>query len=406
MKAFSKNLLFAATLAAILVSLAAWLNQWERGIDFSEFYAAAKMVSEGHGAEIYSAELQREYQARFFGRTGTYFNHPPFEALFFLPVSAATPTRAFYWWGAANVFLLGWVMRILQRTLFPHADWRILLLAALSFPPILLNFLQGQDAVLLLACTVLAFAAWKEDQPALCGIWLGCGLFKFHLTLPLAAVIFFGVARRCRFLYSLLSVALMEAIASSLISGWKWPLHYFDFLRVLPSLPLAGIHPEAMANLRALTTLAFPAEGLRQTAVLAILSAALLLLTIRSWKWAKDVPSFRRDLVFAQGVVVSLLVGYHLSPHDVSLLLLPLIIAVHQMREDPEKRKWIRYIWWLTLTILFLPPFHLLLIKEGSYYFLSLPLFLFLFALHARVEDWWSHGDRLQEGLSVRHPKA
>ena len=58
-----------------------------RGSDFPDFYAAARMVAEGHGHELYDAEAQRQYQARDTGIVGTLYIHPPFEIVLYLTVA-------------------------------------------------------------------------------------------------------------------------------------------------------------------------------------------------------------------------------------------------------------------------------------------------------------------------------
>ena len=68
---------FVCALAAFAMTRSAASLQ---GTDFPDFYCAARMLAAGHGPQLYDADLQRQYQARYAGRVGTLYIHPPFEA--------------------------------------------------------------------------------------------------------------------------------------------------------------------------------------------------------------------------------------------------------------------------------------------------------------------------------------
>ena len=86
-----------------------------------------------------------------------------------------------------------------------------------------------------------------------------------------------------------------------------------------------------------------------------------------------------------------MLVSYHLNPHDLSLLLLPIPLLLHHtfMRTPGSSRAQK----WLTaglLGILFLPPLHLWALQASVYALVSVPLLaLFLasafLARHSRA---------------------
>ena len=49
----------------------------QKGVDFADFYAAARIVRDGRGRELYDPAVQNQYLIRYSGRVGTYFVHPP-----------------------------------------------------------------------------------------------------------------------------------------------------------------------------------------------------------------------------------------------------------------------------------------------------------------------------------------
>jgi hypothetical protein len=83
----AENVLLLLTLAGIVYHFVRGFEGREKGTDFPDFYAAARMVREGYGHQLYDVLAQDQFQIRYAGRTGTYYIHPPFETLLFLPIS-------------------------------------------------------------------------------------------------------------------------------------------------------------------------------------------------------------------------------------------------------------------------------------------------------------------------------
>ena len=119
------------------------------------------MLAAGHGHQLYDADLQRQYQARYAERVGTLYIHPPFEAVAYLAVAWLPLRCAYLLWSLLNLTFLAVGVRLLKKEILPW-DWRLLLVASLTFVPTLLCFLQGQDSLLLLLLVVLAFVALRE----------------------------------------------------------------------------------------------------------------------------------------------------------------------------------------------------------------------------------------------------
>src|ERR1700690_2357329 len=90
----AKNLLLLLALLVLPIYIARPSLELQKGTDFPEFYAAAKIVSAGRGHELYLNRTQDEFQVRYFGGVGTYFNHPPFEILLYLPFAFLPPQYA------------------------------------------------------------------------------------------------------------------------------------------------------------------------------------------------------------------------------------------------------------------------------------------------------------------------
>jgi hypothetical protein len=355
-----------------------------QGTDFPDFYCAARMLAEGHGHQLYDADVQRQYQARYSGRVGTLYIHPPFEAVLYLAVAWLPLRYAYALWSLLSLAFLAVGTRRLAKELLLPWGWVVWSAASLTFVPVLLCVLQGQDSLLLLLLVILAYTALRRGRAFAAGCWLGLGLFKFPLVLPLVLVLILTQNRNARGAlargFSL--VALSLAGLSAAISGWEIFIVYPKFLMNLQAQSFAGIVPQAMANLRGLTYLFFPHDQFpRAIIAVSILSAVALIATLRVWKNAQrassldasDQTQHEFDLAFANTVVFALLVSYHLNPHDLSLLLLPVALLLHR-GSVPHASGPADWITIGLLGILFLPPLHLWALKTGVYALIGLPL--------------------------------
>ena len=364
------------------------------GTDFPDFYCAARMLAEGHGHQLYDAQVQRQYQARYSGRVGTLYIHPPFEAVLYRAVAWLPLRRAYLLWSLLSLAFLGASVRRLANSELLPWDWRLALAASLTFVPLLLCLVQGQDSLVLLLLVVLAFTGLRRGRAFAAGCWLGLGLFKFQIVLPLVLVLVLTQGRTVRpgLAKGFGLVALALAGLSAAICGWSVFTVYPDFLAHLQAQPFAGISPQAMANFRGLAYLFFRSgQSPWAVAAVSILSAAALIMTLLRWKYARlathqelasaTQPEF--DRAFASTVLFSLLVSYHLNPHDLSLLLLPMVLLLRETGETKHPLTNFPRSWIIALSaILFLPPLHLLTLQAHAYALVSIPLFA-LFAVGA-----------------------
>jgi hypothetical protein len=378
----AKNLLVFLLLAVVTGYLARRFEVLKKGTDFVHLYTAARMVREGAGHQLYDLPVQEQFQARYGGRIGTYFNHPPFETLLYLPFALLPLSRAYLLWSALNLILLTLVARLMERYILQDWSWRFLLMSFLLFPPVLFSFLLGQDSILLLFFFACTFAALREEKDFTAGCFLACGLFKFQLAIPAALVLLSN--RGKRFLAGFMAVAVLLVGVSVAICGRSVLVLYPQMLMQLGRMPLAGIHPkEQMANLRGLAALLSlpPGIGLGLTIAASLLVLALALRdSHRNLEGAKTA-----DLIFAQAVVAACLLSYHLLPHDLSLLLLPMALTLRHLQATGAMLRSRHAPLMLTGIMMFFPPLHLFLLRRHSYAYLSVLVLLLFLATAAEL---------------------
>jgi hypothetical protein len=369
-----------------------------QGTDFPDFYCAARMLADGQGHQLYNADVQRQYQARYAGRVGTLYIHPPFEALLYLAVAWLPLPRAYLLWTLLNLAFLAIAACRLTNAALPW-NWPILVAASFTFVPLLLCCIQGQDSLLLLLLIVLAFTDLRRGRAFAAGCWLALGLFKFQLILPIVLVPTLTQSKPARnaLAKAFILVALALMALSAAICGWSIFTAYPKFLAHLPQQAFAGILPQAMANFRGLTYFFFRQNHSPwAVAALLMLSAAALIKTLTDWKRARLCPqtSSQRspeislgefDLAFSSTILFALLVSYHLNPHDLSLCLLPIALLLHHnLARRPALAAAAKWITLASLGILFLPPLHLWALRAGSYALVAFPL-LALFLIGVRT---------------------
>jgi len=387
-----RTLLLLAFVSGFAVLVGRQSSASLRGTDFPDFYCAARMLAAGHGHQLYDADLQRQYQARYAGRVGTLYIHPPFEAVLYLGVAWLPLRRAYLLWSLLNLVFLAAAVRRLASSTLPMWDWQILLVASLTFVPSLLCFLQGQDSLLLLMLVVLAFTAFRQGRGFGCGCWLGLGLFKFEIVLPIALVLALSQSRSITSAlargFSL--IALLLAGVSVAIAGWSVFIAYPKFLLHLQAQSFAGIVPQAMANFRGLAYFFFQRDGaFWPILVVTTCSVWALIKTLNDWKKAHRASQINHaessvdelDLAFGSTVLFAVLVSYHLNPHDLSLLLLPVFLFLHcSLVKGSRFSTGASRLAVGLIAIPFLPPLHLWALSAGSYALMGLPIIALLLA--------------------------
>lgn len=374
------------------------------GTDFPDFYCAARMLLDGHGSQLYDSAWQYRYQTQYAERIGTLYIHPPFEIVLYLTVAWLPLKYAYLLWTSLNLLFLAIASRALAQAAFPTWNWQMLPVLALTFVPLLLCLMQGQDSIVLVLIVVLAYVALRSERNFAAGCWLALGLFKFQLILPVILVLLFAMhGLRKRALASGFAIVTIALVGSSAaVSGLPVFRIYPEFLAHLPAQRFAGIIPPTMPNFRGLAYLLFhrdqsPAAG----AVVLVLSVIALIATWHVWKdahIASALPTPARDpfdLAFSATVLFSLSVSYHLNPHDVTLLLLPIALTLQDIfakKELPMNGQFLRATFnsrissWTTfvlLAILFLPPLHLLALRTHlfPYALIAIPVILLFTAI-------------------------
>ena len=359
--------------------------------DFSIFYTAGRIIRQGSADRLYDTDLQfqiqREFGSQVYIREGALpYNHPPFEALLFVPLARLSYPTAFIEWDLLNLAIRAALPFLLRPyvPLLQHHRTALWWLAMLAFFPVFTALLQGQDSIPLLLLFSLAYIAFRKNQEFAAGCWLGLGLFRFHLVLPLMLILL--LHRKRKALLGFLVVAIALGLLSIGVVGWNAAFHYPAYVwNIEKSTGAVSSLTRAMPNLRGLVRVFF-APTLCVTAGVSIVSALLLLAA--SLQWDDSAPDHRFDLSFSLITVATVLVSYHVLAHDLCLLLLPLLLVANDFYKSASPRGGNRIALVGPMIVLFLSPVQMLLwFQLGQFGLLAVVLLLWFYGISRELSD-------------------
>jgi hypothetical protein len=352
--------------------------------DFRGIYTAGYMVRAGDGARLYDPVAQARAEQAVFGRPGLMvIVHPPFEALFFAPLAALSYRTAYLLWGLINILLWMWLAR-LARAFAPRPQQTFqYLLLCFAFFPLWINLLQGQTTLILLLLYSFVYLNLERGRDFRAGVLLGLGLFRFQLVLPFALICL--VRRKWRMMTGFAAAALALVALSLVAVGPSGTISYVKLLLQVarePARPaFAAILPSHMPTVRGVLSAVTAGRADPKAIFAAALFISLLLILGAAEPWRgrgrlEGTPFL--NLSFASALAVTLLTAFHLLEHDLSLLLLPILLAIGSP-PWPYQSPW-RTLVIAAVAVLYLPPAYLLLRAWNSLYLLALPLFAFALA--------------------------
>jgi hypothetical protein len=267
-------ILYAVSLAALIATSKGALDYAGRplGTDFSNVYAAGKLVAEGAPGAALDPAIHLARQQEIFGAEVPLYgwHYPPFFLFVAAALSILPYTAAWIAWQAATFpAYLCTVSRIM-----PGRD---ALIAAAAFPAAYINVTHGQNGFLSAALFGGAMI-WLDRRPLVAGVLIGLLAYKPHFG-PLIPIVL-AVSGRWRVFASATLTIVALVIASSLAFGAEIWSAFIENARFTERAIIAGGGPgwakmqSLYAALRAVSveqTYAFAAQGALAVLVVAVL---------------------------------------------------------------------------------------------------------------------------------------
>lgn len=302
--------------------------------DFISFYTAGKIVATGNGSRLYDLTLQQHIQGAYSIRSdaGSFlpFVHLPLFAVGLAILAWFPYLTAYYIWWCFNQCLFWASILLLDRalggsTLRPER----LAFAAVLFLPVTLNLCQGQDSLLTLFSFTLTYFLLSRKRPLLAGAALGLITFKPQLALLMFVLLVLTWRNKRRFTAGCLLGGLGQILLPAILLGWRAVASYPRFVTQFA----AGVHKgrfdvNIMPNLRGILhfLLAGHMREFTVDGITAGLTALLLLSAIYVLR-SRNAQAQPEELRFAFVIATTSLAAYHGFLHDLTLLLLPLLIV-------------------------------------------------------------------------------
>ena len=342
--------------------------------DFTIYYTAGTIVRQGMGHQLYDDRVQFAVQKQFAPQVATRlgalpFNHPPFEALLYVPLTWLSYRAAYLLWTLANLGMLA-ALPILLRPYVPMmAAWSAPAWTGVSlvFFPIFFALLQGQDAILLMFLYGLTFVSLRKERLVVAGAWLACGLFKFHLVLPALVLLLIQQkalqpSKKILFGFTLVG-ALLGAVSIATVGMGQMIAYPRYVLGLEATMARGAIMPSDMPNLRG--ALYLLASNVRFFDVLVVALSAILFL-VAAWN-SRPRNGSAADLQFATAVFATVLVSYHALGYDLCVLVLPALLLAGELKDRQVHGTWTHSAIIVGLVILLFSPLQLVLLMRYNH---------------------------------------
>lgn len=332
--------------------------------DFTIFYAAGTTVLQGGGSGLYDSGLQSKIQ-RAVAPDAALHKGPlpylriPVEAVIFVPFAKLPYFRAYLLWDLLNLLALFIVLLTLRPHLsaFSGQPLALGIVLALAFFPVFAGLLQGQDILLLVSLLALTYRALRRDAGLLAGCWLGLGLFRFTLVLPLALIL--AWRRPWKLMAGFGVTGGLMGLLSIAVVGWKAALHYPSYAIRAERASMRQLTPWNMPNLRGLVSAVLrPVSSGKIVAEIAVLlTLALLWYCLRQWN--RNAAGDGLNLWFSLATVAAVLSSYHAYAYDLSVLLIPILLVANDCLARPTVTK--NWAMMAPIAVLFFTPLHVIL---------------------------------------------
>jgi hypothetical protein len=325
-----KHWLLLALLALILAGVFIFLLDYavgnpKRTPDFVILYTAGTILRQQPANDLYDITLQRKIQ-RQLNPHGQFlpFDHAPFEALFFEPLSYLSLTPAFMVWSVLNLALLGGVFCLLPYTGYRLRGESLFAWGAVWFLPVAEAIAVGQDSIFLAMVFLLAFLALKKKRDFAAGLALGAGFYRFEIVLPFVFILL--LKKRGKALSGFFSACVASLLVSLAVVGWNGLRNYAGVLLAVGRTEGShanGVFLSMMPSLRAALVTFADSKVPPHVLFLAVLAASVLLLGWAAWQFTSvsrpEENAF--DLQFSLAVIAALLASYHIYAHELTPLI-------------------------------------------------------------------------------------
>jgi hypothetical protein len=286
-----------------------------KGSDFIQFYTLGHIDARAAPSTLYNPDAFHRLQTQLVPESDPehYLTvYPPHVTFLFRPFAQLTYGTAALVWALVTAITYGACVWLAWRPFRAVlSDRRLFIAAAAAFPPFWYLVLHGQTAIVPLMAFCLGWLALEHRRPFWAGMALGLMLLKPQFALVLAVVVL--VCREWSMLAGAIVSVGVQVIATV---TWLGATVVRDYAAVVTRYAqlreLLEPKPEQLHSISAVTNRLSADWGM---ILWALLSAVVIVQTIRVWRSSAPVSLRAADLLLA-----SVLVNPHVFVYDAVVL--------------------------------------------------------------------------------------
>jgi hypothetical protein len=315
--------------------------------DFLPLYVSAQLIGQNRAAEIYEPQVVSDSVRAIVPQATTVrlpYLYGPQVAFLVAPLARLLfPVAARIWVALSLLVYAGCIYLVWKPCATLHAQWGVVAVCAIAFPPLFHFLVRGQLSALVLACFTAAYLAFRADRSWLAGIVLGLLVFKPQFLIAIPLVLLIGQAWRA---FSGLVIAAAAQLAFTAIYFGSAVMHaYFGTLwhisRAVDAVEL-GLAPIQMHSLRSFWLLLIPSPEI-SFALYILTSIAVVVIAAAIWKSSSPLA-----LRFSALTLAAVLVNPHLFIYDLLVLAPALLLLVdwtltHAQHPDSDSLRLLAY---------------------------------------------------------------
>jgi len=327
---------------------------------FVSYYTASRLLLEGENVskfyddDWFSSKVKK-YEPDVYE---IYLVNPPTTSFILLPIASFNYPAARILWVSFNLIILIVTIRLIINRFKYDKTWLpLVLIIFLLYQPLYANFSFGQVHILIFCLLVFAWLSYNSGKEEWLGFLIGLIFILKSSTILLWIILL--VQKKWRGLaWTFVTIILLFTITLPWVGIESWKT-YISELVEYSSSPALSISAYQTIHSFSYHLLVFnkqwnpePALNLSQLGKILSVIISFLILVITIWKAYKFNKS---DLSFGAFIIAGLVLSPASLDYHYVILLIPILILFHSLRDNKSKYMWICFILFFALTAASLP---------------------------------------------------
>lgn len=320
------------------------------GLDFFQFYAGAVALKSGQVENMYNRSYYHSQYERVFGSETLFeINNPcaPFHTLLYVPLTHLSYINAYILWILIGIFL--WMTGIF---LLQTHSRRKSILWSLSFTPVAVCAMQGQNSFLTFFILSATYMLWSKNKLLFAGLMLSMVIYKPYWAFGVLILWLFNAKKNARALLGfLIGCIVISGISFLMLRGPTYA--YFEFLSNHSiATGTASVHwlSKEHTLYHAIHQLipGLSVSNMRLVQLLLSIFAITMFHTVQ--KRFSDTPA----LQYAWSIILTFWLTPHMMHYELLLFIIPAILLWFSMPSDRELLKKSFIFLWIT-SLVYIP---------------------------------------------------